>query len=332
VAAYPGHVLALVDNREHGFNTSRSASEEVAIESSEPSRSKATSNRSGIHQEEPILMESVGKDTTEAYKGNGVGHDPVHQTCQNPSNLRDLAVQTCCFLCEEELPNLRYDCKDCSDLFCSDCYLFHPTEHKLIMVVKGQPMVTALSMNDEDPFSLALESHSCSRIRSRSRSQENNIEKRCREDESRDIPCLGPTTIAQTLRQQLQDISDPRINISLEELVRLTAKAIVAGQSMPRRVITEQGLSDQVMTILGLPRQQVVTGMNHTRNKGEEHDINHENDKIKRWATSKARRIWLPEDRQRLSELKKKGWSDRRIGDELKRSQCAIKQQWRKQS
>lgn len=43
-------------------------------------------------------------------------------------------------------------------------------------------------------------------------------------------------------------------------------------------------------------------------------------------------RRWLPEDKQRLSTLKRQGWDDARIAIDLGRSAGAIAQQWRKQA
>ncbi|KAI1154766.1 hypothetical protein F4825DRAFT_145347 [Nemania diffusa] len=119
---------------------------------------------------------------------------------------------------------------------------------------------------------------------------------------------------------------------------------------MPRRVVTEQGLTDQVMTILGLPRLQDVPGASRKkRGRGEDNDGDNDDDNddddsgyydllgfpkpgVERRAASKFRRIWHQEDRQHLSELKGKGWSNQRIAEELQRSQGAVEQQWRKQS
>lgn len=42
-------------------------------------------------------------------------------------------------------------------------------------------------------------------------------------------------------------------------------------------------------------------------------------------------RMWTSQDRQRLGRMKRKGWSDARIGQGLGRSASAVSQQWRKQ-
>lgn len=53
--------------------------------------------------------------------------------------------------------------------------------------------------------------------------------------------------------------------------------------------------------------------------------------KRKRKETARTSRQWTSHDRDKLSRLKARGWTDARIGDALGRSAGAISQQWRKQ-
>ncbi|KAJ4394457.1 hypothetical protein N0V93_003675 [Gnomoniopsis smithogilvyi] len=142
------------------------------------------------------------------------------------------------------------------------------------------------------------------------------------------------------------DAARDTITFSRGSLVRFIIKAAV-------------GIAEQAMGAQGASRHPAVQGPLHVEDDAEEadnvqadlldfapdfpadfdldeefalHSQRSSPKRSRRAGTGRnTRALWLPEDRRLLSKLKKRGWTDARIGKRLNRSEGAIAQQWRKQ-
>lgn len=133
--------------------------------------------------------------------------------------------------------------------------------------------------------------------------------------------------------------SPSHINLSYEQFAQLTqtitqtvtqALARAADQMFLNALVHNQGHQISPPRNIRLPQSLLNFPVNldslDTDGDHDEEDNHAENRRQKT-----TRHAWTPEDRQRLREMKRKGWTDERIGRALGRSPGAISQQWRKQ-
>ncbi|OTB04786.1 hypothetical protein M426DRAFT_320377 [Hypoxylon sp. CI-4A] len=278
---------------------------------------------------------------TSAYRPNST--EPSRLRVTDERNIgENLGGVIICELCEDELPGSRYWCEECSDSFCLECYLAHPREHILKLVGCGTSETSPLSSSEGSTNNPSLRSNG-------------NSEDKGNEGHSDD----GKLRHHDRLQLQLQQIFNSQITITLEDLIHFTAKVLASGKSMGNSDATEQGLSRQIVSILENTAHQATQAYDpehkEDHDDGEDQHATGDNSysgnghvdnnqdalfnllklgghRTRKRSGPKSGRVWLPQEQQRLRELKDKGWSNVRIAIELKRSEGAISQQWRKQS